>query len=209
MRSKILPLILLLVAAGCQKHEEPTPSGGAAAPPPAATAPAPAPAPAAAPAATAPPAGTPAAPPSPATAAAPAPAPAAAPAATPVIASQPSNWPGIVVEVTQFRRKGNTVTAQLRLRNQGSGRAKPEILYNEVYLTDLGAGKKYQALKDEDGSYIAALHQGWKDRWYEDIQPGESSTLWVKFPAPPPDVKSLTLTIPSTPPFDDLPIQDS
>jgi hypothetical protein len=184
--------VLLLIGAGCQAREPETrntpPEGGAA--PAGENAPAPA---------------------EPAAATAPAgevtPAPSAAPAAA--IASQESNWPGILVDVTEFRRKGSTLTARVVLRNQGTEEPQPEILYEEVYLMDLGAGKKYEVLKDENGSYIAALRQGWKDRWYDKLAPGKSYTLWMKFPAPSPDVKAVTLHIPGLPPFEDLPIQDA
>lgn len=142
------------------------------------------------------------------------PVPAAAPAAAPaasgaVLASQETNWQGVVAEVTEFRRKGNTLTAKVRLRNQGSEKVQPEVIYKEVYLMDLGAGKKYEALRDEKGAYIAALKSGWSDRWYGEIAPGQSYTLWVKFPAPPAEVKSVTLQVPGVPPFEDLAIQDS
>lgn len=125
------------------------------------------------------------------------------------LASQTSNWPGIVADITEFRRKGSTLTARVVLRNQGSAQAKPEIHYDEVYVMDLGAGKKYEVLKDEKGTYIAALRSGWSDRWYQDLPPGDTYTLWMKFPAPPPDVKTVTLQLPGMPPFEDLPIQDS
>ncbi len=138
------------------------------------------------------------------------PVPAAAPAAAgTVLASQETNWQGVVAEVTEFRRKGNTLTAKVRLRNQGSEKVPAEVIYKEVYLMDLGAGKKYQALQDEKGAYIADLRSGWNDRWYGDLEPGQSHTMWVKFPAPPAEVKSVTLQVPGVPPFEDLAIQDS
>jgi hypothetical protein len=74
---------------------------------------------------------------------------------------------------------------------------------------DAAGGKKYEVLKDENGSHIAALNPGWKERWYDDVPPGQSLTVWVKFPAPPAEVKAVTLQIPGVPPFEDLPIQDS
>jgi hypothetical protein len=134
-------------------------------------------------------------------------APAAAPAAASV-ASQETNWSGISADVTEFKRKGNTLTAKVVLRNHGNVEVQPEVIYKEVYLMDLGAGKKYEVLKDEKGAYIAALRSGWADRWYEHVQPGQSYTIWMKFPAPPADVKSVTLQLPGMPPFEDLPIQD-
>ena len=95
------------------------------------------------------------------------------------------------------------------LSNKGTDEAQADIRYDEVYVMDLGAGKKYEVLRDEKGVYIAALRSGWSDRWYEKLPPGGTYTLWMKFPAPPPDVKAVTLQVPGVPPFEDLPIQDS
>jgi hypothetical protein len=126
-----------------------------------------------------------------------------------VLASQETNWAGIVVEVTEFRRKGNTLTAKFRVRNQGSAAVEPDFYFSQIYVMDPAAGKKYEALKDEEGNYIAALRSGWRDRWYDTLEPGESALLWVKFPAPPPEVRVVTFQVPNTPPFDELAIQDS
>ena len=156
---------------------------------------------AAAPAATLPPAAAPVA----------APAGAAAPpvGGGAVLAREETRWPGVVAEVTEFRRKGNTLTAKVRLRNQGTAPATVEILLPEVYVMDAAAGKKYSVLKDDTGTFIAALHPGWKDRWYDPVQPGQEVVIWMKLPAPPPEVKAVTFQVPGVPPFDDLAIQDS
>lgn len=196
MRKSLIVGSVLLVLAACRPSaEEPEPAAAASDQPAAVSEPA-----------------SPAAETSSAPVAEPVPAatPAVVPAATgAVLASQETNWQGVVAEVTEFRRKGNTLTAKVRLRNQGSAEAKAEVIYKEVYLMDLGAGKKYQVLQDEKGAYIAGLRSGWNDRWYGDLAPGESYTLWVKFPAPPAEVKSVTLQVPGVPPFEDLAIQDS
>ena len=139
------------------------------------------------------------------------PAAAAPPGGTPaagVLAREETKWPGVVAEVTEFRRKGNTLTAKVRFRNGGTADAEPDIKYEEAYLMDAGAGKKYSVLKDENGSYIAALRQGWKDRWYDKVAAGQEMVVWAKFPAPPVEVKAVTLQLPGVPPFDDLAIQD-
>jgi archaellum component FlaF (FlaF/FlaG flagellin family) len=203
MRTKELfpaAAVLLILTAGCQAREperQSSPSGSTSTPAPASTE------------AQAPPLEAPSPPPPP-PAATPSPqgaTPAAAPAAA--LASQTSNWPGVVVDITEFRRKGSTLTARVVLRNQGSAEAEPDVHYDEVYVMDLAAGKKYEVLKDEKGTYIAALRSGWNNRWYQKLAPGETYTLWMKFPAPPPDVKAVTLQLPGLPPFEDLAIQDS
>jgi hypothetical protein len=205
MRSKdVLPalsILLLMLTAGCQAREpesQPAAASPAATATPAMATPAASPPPAAAaPDTTAPQA-------VPATA-----APATAPAPAAALASQQTNWPGIVADVTEFRRKGSTLTAKVVLRNQGNAESEPRIVYDELYVMDLGAGKKYEVLKDEKGNYIAALRSGYRDQWFQKLKPGETYTIWVKLPAPPPDVKTVTLQIPGMPPFEDLAIQDS
>jgi hypothetical protein len=150
----------------------------------------------------------------PATAEAPAAAPAAAaPVAAPaaagaVLASQDTNWQGVVAEVTELRRKGNTLTAKVRLRNGGSDDQQCEVKFDETYLMDAANAKKYEVLKDEKGTYVASLRSGWNDRWYDKLKPAQSYLLWMKFPAPPADVHTITLQLPNTPPFEDLTIQD-
>ena len=124
------------------------------------------------------------------------------------LASQQTNWPGITAEVTEFRRKGNTLTAKVRLVNKGAERTDPEIFWKDVALIDTSGGKKYEVLKDEKGTYLAATRQGYNDRWSERIEPNESQIIWMKFPAPPPEVKTIALQLPKMPPFDDLTIQD-
>ncbi len=124
------------------------------------------------------------------------------------LASQDTNWPGVTAEVTEFRRKGNTLTAKVRFVNKGSEEPEVEVNYSQVYLIDTAGGKKYEALRDEKGEYIAALNTNWHDRWFQRVKGGGQATIWVKFPAPPPEVKAITLNIPKTPPFEDVTIQD-
>ncbi len=137
---------------------------------------------------------------------APAPATPAAPSGT-SLASQETNWPGVTAEVTEFRRKGNTLTAKVRLTNKGA-KVLPEIIWKEVSLLDTAGGKKYEVLKDEKGGYIASNKQGWDDRWSDWIDANQSQIVWMKFPAPPATVKTISLQLPKMPPFDDLTIQD-
>jgi hypothetical protein len=134
-------------------------------------------------------------------------APAAAPAGT-SLASQETNWPGVTAEVTEFKRKGNSLTAKIRLTNKGTADTQPQVEWRDVALVDATGGKKYEVLKDEKGAAIASTRAGWTDRWYESIAPNQSQIIWMKFPAPPLEVKTITLQMPKMPPFDDLTIQD-
>jgi hypothetical protein len=124
------------------------------------------------------------------------------------LASQETNWPGVTAEVTEFKRKGNSLTAKVRLTNKGTADAQPQVEWRDVALVDATGGKKYEVLKDEKGAAIASTRAGWTDRWYESIAPNQSQIIWMKFPAPPLEVKTITLQMPKMPPFDDLTIQD-
>ena len=137
-----------------------------------------------------------------------APAPTTSPQASSALARSETNWPGVFVEVTEFSRKGNTLTARLRLKNEGAESQEPSVSYPEMYVMDFGSGQRYDVLSTQD-TYVAALRSGWKDRWYQVLEPGDEATIWAKFTAPPPEVTSITLIVPGTPPFDDLPIRDS
>jgi hypothetical protein len=125
-----------------------------------------------------------------------------------VMATQDTNWSGVVAEVTEFRRRGNTLTAKVRLRNTSGAEVQPEVKFEDVYLMDAANARKYEVLRDEKGAYIASLRSGWQDRWYQQIEPAQQQTIWIKFPAPPAEVRAITLQLPNTPPFEDLAIQD-
>jgi hypothetical protein len=117
--------------------------------------------------------------------------------------AHPTNWPGVVAEVTALRRKGNTLTAQLRFSNQG---AQPSGQINfmdwrDVYLLDEAGARKYQVLVDDHHEAIAG-----SIAFY--IDSGQSVVTWMKFPAPPREVRDVTLRMPNMTPFEDLTIQD-
>jgi hypothetical protein len=124
------------------------------------------------------------------------------------LASEPTNWAGVTADITDFKRKGSTLTVRVRLHNDGGKDAYVEFTYEKCYLLDAAAGKKYQVLKDDAGAAIAAVNAGNED-WRGTIKAGQSQTIWMKFPAPPATVKSVSLSIDNAPPFDDLAIQDA
>ena len=128
-----------------------------------------------------------------------APAPVKAPDA---LASRNTDADGVVADVMEFRRKGNTLTAVIRLRSQASTTSVITNDYDHVYVMDEAGAKKYVVLKDEKDGYIASWIR------YAGLTPGGTLTYWVKFPAPPRELRSATLVGSSATPFEDLPIQD-
>lgn len=115
---------------------------------------------------------------------------------------------GVFADVTEFRRKGNVLTAKLRYRNEGSEEVTLDIMYDKSYVLDAAGGRKYEVLRDDDKNYIAALGPSYSDRYWNSLEPGKPLLLWLKFPAPPAEVKTVTLQLDDAPPFDELTIQE-
>ena len=117
--------------------------------------------------------------------------------------SHNTNWPGIVADVSEFRRRGQVLTAVVRLRNQSTAVAVMELSFDQVYVIDEATGKKYEVLKDEKDAYIASaprfITQG--------LLRNQEMLVWMKFPALPPETHTATLVVPQMAPFEDLPIQ--
>ena len=129
-------------------------------------------------------------------------------ATAPVLATQQLGS-DIVVEITEFRRKGNTLTVQMRFRNNGTEGKGLDFWFRsgtEIYLFDPQGRKKYLVLKADDNSYIANMMR--EVYWQPNIGPGRTVGAWMKFPAPPADVKQIAFVFCQLRPFDDLPIQD-
>jgi hypothetical protein len=112
--------------------------------------------------------------------------------------SQNTNWGMVVADVLEFKRRGNVLTAVGRLRNEGL----VELNLSAAYLLDEAQGRKYKALVDENGDVIGCCHGTTA------LSSTGTQAFWVKFPAPPPDVKTITLVFPQTTPFENLTIQE-
>jgi hypothetical protein len=143
----------------------------------------------------------------PAQAATPEPLPAGAPSNPGVLGSQETKWPGVVVELTEFVRKGKTLNAKLRYTNKGTKELKPEFYYRDTYVLDEN-NKKYEVIKDEKGGYIGSVSAGYNYWWGEQIEPGASRMVWMRFEAPPAEVKAMTLQVGGLDPFEEVPIQN-
>lgn len=120
-----------------------------------------------------------------------------------VIQSEETDLPGVVAELIQCKRKGGVLTVKLRMKNTSPKTVRvywPDVK-KTIYLMDEANSKKYFLLKDAKGDFI---YSG--DPW--DIVADGSKVSWFKFPAPPPEVKEITLVIPGVVPFEDVPIED-
>jgi len=134
-------------------------------------------------------------------------------AATPV-AEGYTNYGDVVVELMSVERKGNVLTVKWAARNEGSEADKAffGISGERVsYVVDEENGTKYYVLTDQEQNPIASAND-WIDSDTNGInvkiEPGRTSRHWMKLPAPPPEVKAISVFLTETEPFEDVPITD-
>lgn len=128
---------------------------------------------------------------------------------TKVIQTQETNFSGVVAELTECKRKEGVLSLKVRFRNTsdapirvylyGAHTRKGEI--DKFYVT--GDSKKYFTLKDTEQEALAS------EELDEDLKKGETFTWWVKFPAPPVEIKKVNVIMPKVTPFEDVPITDA
>ena len=125
-----------------------------------------------------------------------------------VIDTADSQWSSVQTELLEVRRMSDdTVRVRWRWRNTtdkkvhlfSSGEADRELKQN-AYVIDPKNKKKHLVVTDSQGKLIASALP------YTDLGPKESLAVWAKFPAPPADVDKITVVVPKTPPFEDVPI---
>jgi hypothetical protein len=193
----LLGLALVGVVTGCGKSDDKGQSKAPAPPPQASV-----PAPTASTAATPPPT---------------APAPqsampvAASPASAAAIATADGDTPGIRVEVQELKRSADTLMLRFALINDSNDRFHPgdklaglTFGYNTsgVYLVDGANKKKYLVVVDSQQKCVCS-------EGLDAVQSKSRMNLWARFPAPPGDVKKISVVVPHFTPMDDVPITGS
>lgn len=120
--------------------------------------------------------------------------------------SQDTNVGGVVMEVSEVKRKEGVLTIKIKLVNTSDAEAELRLPwgssdYDQFYVT--AKDKKYLVLRDSEKTPVAAAPKG-----NFKLAKGASFSWWAKYPAPPADVTKLDFYTPDAPPFEDLPITD-
>lgn len=117
---------------------------------------------------------------------------------------------GVTAALLSLHRSGRVVTAQVRLTiardapTDTLGRldlslAGADSIADDVRgmrLLDEGNGRVYFVLEDSTGACLCSTYTG--------VRPGQTLSLSAKFPAPPGDVRRVSLSVPGFPSFDDV-----
>ena len=148
-------------------------------------------------------------------------APASAPASTsaPLAPSAASNLtpipvdgdlPGVKIAVNELKRTSSTVTLKFTVYNTSGKTFQTQGVFDgdeyhryrhvaAIHLIDGESKKKYFVVTDSDGNPLCSTN-------ILDIAAGSQITLWAKFPAPPNEVRKITVEIPHFVPFEDVAI---
>lgn len=141
----------------------------------------------------------------------PAPTPPAAASSAGPLATGDGDYPGISVAIQSLTRGPNAVTLRFVLINNSKSAFNLGANFGEssvggeyrsiggTNLLDAANKRKYFTQRDADGTCLCS-------RAVPDIDPQSQATLWAKFPAPPPDVRAMTVVIPHFVPMENIPI---
>ena len=132
----------------------------------------------------------------------------AAAAATPV-ASVSTNWKGIELDLMSVERKGNVLTLKWAVRNTSADSAIVSFATTgklaTTYVVDEENGTKYYALTDKEGNTLASSHEYLGSDTYgihASVAAGATNRYWAKFPAPPPEVKTVNVLFSESEPIE-------
>ena len=136
-----------------------------------------------------------------------------APAAAPNALVQ-EHETGVEVTLVEAKRTGgDSVTVKWRYRNTtpndvklskgGTSWLDAYQLTSDAFLIDTANKKKYLVITDAEKYPLASKHGDWQG---VTLAPGQALSAWAKFPAPPPDVDKVSVTIAGVPPFEDVPV---
>jgi len=104
--------------------------------------------------------------------------------------------------------RGEVLTVKIKLKNVSAKSEKMQFYYKDAYYTDIKNKKKYFALKDSDGKYIAGPQdrdsEGGKVERY--INSNGQGIIWIKWPAPPETTDIIDIIFPGILPFEEIKI---
>lgn len=131
------------------------------------------------------------------------------------LATAETNWTGVSLDLLSVDRKGSILTVKWAVRNTGETEA--DIRFGltgkqiTTYVLDEENGVKYYALTDQEGHTVASESEYLGSDTTgiaEKIPAGETRRYWMKLPAPPPEVKEVSLFFANTEPFESVAITE-
>jgi len=128
-----------------------------------------------------------------------------------VIASTDGETPGVRLDLTEAKRgSGDTLTIRFTIVNKSASAFKfghnlGDAAYGDfgnigaIHLLDATNKKKYLVIRDSAKNCVCSNK-------LRDLPTGQSINLWGRFPAPPADVKAVSVVVPGFMPLDEVAI---
>jgi hypothetical protein len=130
------------------------------------------------------------------------------------MATVETNWEDVTVNLMTVTRKGSVLTVKFSAVNNGSDSRKVAFGFagNDVcYAVDEESGSKYYVLTDKEGNPVASAKDWMPNSTTginREIASGKSMRVWMKMPAPPTEVRAISIFLNETDPFENVPITD-
>jgi len=139
-----------------------------------------------------------------------------APAPAKPVATNTTNWgEGVLLDLMSVERKGSILTVKWAVRNTGAKPVEPRFGLvgrdQTTYAVDEDSGTKYYVLTDKEKHALASEHVYLTSDTYgieDKIEPGATARYWMKLPAPPPAVKTISIFFTKVEPFESVAITD-
>ncbi|HHI82449.1 MAG TPA: hypothetical protein ENJ99_04775 [Rhizobiales bacterium] len=111
-------------------------------------------------------------------------------------------------DVIKARADGKVLTVVVMMRNTTDKKVKRTFLVKDVFFIDDKGEKKYFVLTDNSGrALVSSLDSNNKSRMSVEVPANGKKLIWMKFPAPSENTRSVDLTLPVALPFDRLAVQ--
>jgi hypothetical protein len=115
---------------------------------------------------------------------------------------------GMTCELKKVTRKKGVLSVKFALhaKEDTFRNGRPEMVFSKdqkgcSYVLDEEKGIKYFPLEDEKGAPVATTADPYMTK-------GDRINMWMKVPAPPAEVKSVSISLTHCEPFDDIDIVD-
>ena len=120
------------------------------------------------------------------------------------IATADGEQSGVRIDITELKRtSGDTLTMKFTLVNDSGEEVNPYGIFESVHsdvrnvhLIDSAGRKKYLAIMDANNNCVCSGGVS------HDLESGKSLNLWARFPAPPAEVKEVSVIFPHFIPAD-------
>lgn len=119
-----------------------------------------------------------------------------------------TNWSGVTATLSTCQQDLYRMFIVIDLKNETNKKVSGNgaLYFKDIYLHDFENDKKYFALKDANGLYLAGPRSDKNDggRWWIELPPQETVKLWAFFPSLPTSCSSIDIYIPQLLPFEDI-----